>query len=122
MKGYKTMNTQKQDAILKSIEVLDKTADDIRKANAQATNTLADEKRKLAFELLENSQYITRHSQVALKSKQARKTTGQPGASVPASGGESGLTASRPPEELPGGSHPSAPTRSPRSKGHSRPG
>ena len=39
---------------------------------------------KYEFSNLENSQYITRHSQVALKSKQARKTAVQPGASVPA--------------------------------------
>ena len=79
---------------------------------------------KYEFSNLENSQYITRHSQVALKSKQARKTAVQPGASVPAwvGGGGSGLAASHCPEELPGGGHPSAPPRSPRTKGHSRPG
>lgn len=52
------MNTQEQDTILKSIEVLDKTADDIRKANAQATSTLAEEKRKLAEQVFDNSEYI----------------------------------------------------------------
>ena len=52
------MNTQEQDTILKSIEVLDKTADDIRKANAQATSTLAEEKRKLAVQVFDNSEYI----------------------------------------------------------------
>jgi len=52
------MNTQEQNTILKSIEVLDKTADDIRKANAQATSTLAEEKRKLAVQIFDNSEYI----------------------------------------------------------------
>ena len=52
------MNTQEQNTILKSIEVLDKTADDIRKANAQATSTLAEEKRKLAEQVFDNSEYI----------------------------------------------------------------
>lgn len=52
------MNTQERDTILKSIEVLDKTADDIRKANAQATSTLAEEKRKLAEQVFDNSEYI----------------------------------------------------------------
>lgn len=56
------MNTQEQDAILKSIEVLDKTADDIRKANAQATSTLADEKRKLATQIFDNSEYIKEYT------------------------------------------------------------
>ena len=56
------MNTQEQDTILKSIEVLDKTADDIRKANAQATSTLEEEKRKLAVQIFDNSEYIKEYT------------------------------------------------------------
>lgn len=52
------MNTQEQDTILKSIEVLDKTADDIRKANTTAIYELQDKKNELAIQVLDNNEYI----------------------------------------------------------------
>ena len=52
------MNTQENETILKSIEVLDKTADDIRKANTTAIYELQDKKKELAEQIFDNSEYI----------------------------------------------------------------
>lgn len=52
------MNAQENETILKSIEVLDKTADDIRKANTTAIYELADKKKELATQIFNNSEYI----------------------------------------------------------------
>ena len=52
------MNAQQNETILKSIEVLDKTADDIRKANSTAICELQDKKRELALQVLDNNEYI----------------------------------------------------------------
>ena len=52
------MNKQENEVILKSIEVLDKTADDIRKANSNAIYELADKKKELAEQIFDNSEYI----------------------------------------------------------------
>lgn len=52
------MNAQENDTLLKSIEVLDKTADDIRKANTTAIYELQGKKKELALQLLDNNEYI----------------------------------------------------------------
>ena len=52
------MNAQENETLLKSIEVLDKTADDIRKANTTAIYELQDKKKELAEQILDNSEYI----------------------------------------------------------------
>ena len=52
------MNAQQNETILKSIEVLDKTADDIRKANTTAIYELADKKKELAVQIFDDSEYI----------------------------------------------------------------
>ena len=52
------MNTQENESILKSIEVLDKTADDIRKANTTAIYELQGKKKELAEQILDNNEYI----------------------------------------------------------------
>ena len=52
------MNTQEQEVILKSIEVLDKTADDIRVANSNAVCELQGKKKELAEQIFNNSEYL----------------------------------------------------------------
>ena len=57
------MNAQENETILKSIEVLDKTADDIRKANTTAIYDLQGKKKELATQIFDNSEYIKEYNE-----------------------------------------------------------